>query len=274
MGFIPTSFGDLGKKAKDLLFKKYVTGAELVVYNKSTPGVTVETGANGATSGYAKVKKVLDGYGPFELELNSAGAAKGSLTLEKLADNVEVKISGDVKGSGSVEGKYKRDFFSGLLNLGFARNTTLTGAGAIGSDGLTIGGSFVLDLTAGAGDVDDFSVGIEYQQPDLTTSVLATNKLDKFQLSWFQKVSKDAVLGASFGIVPDKKERTLTVGTEYNLDPNCILKGKADSKGIVSVAVEQIVAEPRLRLGVAASFDANQNFDSSSFGINVALGDF
>jgi voltage-dependent anion channel protein 2 len=274
MGFIPAAFGDFGKKAKDLLGKKYDFGPKLTVTNKSTPGVTVETGAKGPSSGYAKVKKVLDGYGPAEVELNTNGAAKGSLTLEKLMDNVEVKISGDIKGTGNVEAKYKRDMFAGSLNLGFARNTTLSAAGSVGSDGVTVGGSCTLDLTAGAGDVDNLSLGCEYQQSDLTASLVATNNLDKIQLSWFQKVSSDTLLGASFAVIPDKDQRVLTVGTEYKVDSNCVLKGKADNNGIVSVAVEQILSSPALKLGVAASFDANQNFDSTAFGINFNFGDY
>jgi len=257
----PPKFADFGKKTKDLFKKTYEYKKELKVINKAPNGVTIETwGAydKNALTGFTKAKYADKAYGEFELEVNSASEVKGKAVSKKVSDvTVTVEGNSNAKASNvSAEGTWTRDRIVATVkaNHTCSKDTVLTAAAVFGQDGIAIGGHVNVKAEDPTNAVD-FNLGAECQQKDLTMTVVTSDKLNDITFSYFQTLKNGLQLGSSFDVKPDTSHRLFTFGGEYDVDKKTKLKFKADSTGLVASSVTHTLADPAMKLQVAAEFN-------------------
>jgi hypothetical protein len=147
---------------------------------------------------------------------------------------------------------------------------------SLGYDNLTLGGKVDVNQNA---EITDQNLGAEYVTPkgDLVASLYTEKNASFLNASFLQQVSRDQSFGALFRHeIQGKQSRTLTVGTEYVIDNETIIKLKGElPSGVVSGVVTHQLRNPRLLLGLAASFLTSNNvIAADKFGVNVTLGDF
>lgn len=187
-----------------------------------------------------------------------------------------MSVSGNAVPSATVEATYAKDFFSGTLNFGsnFAGKNVVNASGALGFDGVAVGGAAQFCLASGC--AKDYNVGAEYTQKDLTATLVTSNKGEDITTSFFQKISSTFSVGTRLNIEGEAGSRTLAVGSEYALDANTTVKKSLDSNGIVNVAVSHTLANPAAKVNVAAQFDALSSdcCKANKFGVCITLGDF
>jgi hypothetical protein len=244
--------------------------------------VTIETTAthsNGIAGNLKINHKDKDLGAEVEVNVNSAGkadATNAKITFDKLIPSGKLAVSGNASPSANVEATYGKDFFAGLLNFGtdFADKNKVCASGAIGFDGVAVGGAAAFCLKAGA--VSDYNVGAEYTQKDLTASLVTSNKGDDITTSFFQKVNNNFSLGTRLNIEGNVGTRTLAVGSEYKLDSATTLKKSLDSNGVCNVSVAHVLTNPAAKVNVAAQFDAlgSDFLKANKMGVCVSLGDF
>jgi hypothetical protein len=270
-------FKDLGKKAKDLFKKQYDYSNEIKVTSTAS-GVKIESGGsvNNGLVGYTKANWKDDYLGDVEVEANSNGLAKGQFKLKNVADGVNLTVAGAGCGLVSLETTYVQDFISATFKASHNVTKGCTGASAsavLGHDGVSVGGQVDMDV---GGSVKDYNIGAEYASKDLTAAAVTSSKGDDITVSFFQNISGRTSIGASMLVKPESGSNTYTLGTDHQLDSNTGIRAKADSNGIVGVAVSHVLADPNVKLGVSAQFDAMSSdaFKAQKFGLSMSFGEF
>lgn len=274
----PPQFKDLGKKAKDLFKKQYDYKNEMKVTSKAG-GVKIESVGLSSKSGLVGSSKAnwKDEYlGDIEVEAASSGFAKCQFKRSNVTDGVNVTVAGDAAGALSGEATYTQQSMAATAKASYNGNTGSTAVMAcatIGFDAVSVGGQVDLDAS---GSPKDYNLGAEYATKDLVAAVVTSNKADDITVSYFQKLSGSTALGASMLVQPSSGTRLYTLGTDYALDKSTGVKVKATSTGIVGTAITHTLAEPKMKVGVSAEFNAagDDAFKAQKFGISLAFGEF
>jgi len=289
-GFVPPFFGDFNKRVKDLLKKKYDFDHGIHTINKSSSGVTLKTGASfgkDGLAGYVKPEYKDKTLGEFNAEIHTGGKAEAKAKFTNLADGVTVTVSGTPDPSGKAELQYAQDAFAGSLSADVTqKNGTVRASAAIGADGLSVGAEAAskFDVKRGGERKDgesllaDFNVAMQYEGADYTAALFTENWGDKLTGSYYHSVSPSYQLGTQYEFdIAHDNARKLTVGNEYALNKDTIFKGKFDTQGNLSTAIQHNLADPRVQVGLAASFRVDskaRSVASNQFGVNFTFGDF
>lgn len=275
--FVPPLWGKLGQNVKDLFTKKYTFKNQLTLKHTAKNGVTLESGAVyvNQLNGYVKATQKSKELGTAEVNIETSGKADGKVKFDQLAKGLVLTLSGNEKPSAKVNVDYSQEYFAGSASVDTAiksLQTKVEGTAVVGFEGLSFGGQAKFDVS-GDNELEDFNAAVEYTQDDFTATVQSAEKTEKITASYFQKVSPELQVGAS---VDFGKERVLTIGDEYQLDADTTLKGKANTRGVVSAVVEHRLANPKLQFGVAASFNVLKEAPTvaGDFGLSVTFGDF
>jgi hypothetical protein len=239
--------------------------------------VTLESGGVyvNQLTGYVKVTQKSKDLGTAEVNIETSGKADGKVKFDQLAKGLVLTLSGNEKPSAKVNVDYSQEYFAGSASVDTAiksLQTKVEGTAVVGYEGLSFGGQAKFDVS-GDNELEDFNAAVEYTQDDFTATVQSAERTEKITASYFQKVSPELQVGAS---VDFGKERVLTIGDEYQLDADTTLKGKANTRGVVSAVVEHRLANPKLQFGVAASFNVLKEAPTvaGDFGLSVSFGDF
>jgi hypothetical protein len=300
--FVPPTFGSLGKSFKDLFKKRYEFDNVLKITNKTAFGLTLTTTGRvfkDKISGSTRAVYSDKSFGEAEGEVDAgSGKVWGKVTLTKLLKNAKFTVNGGfdpssrdplVKDNYSIkgEGEYRKDFIAGsgsvlLGDEGKGVSAVAEAAGVIGFDGLSVGGQIKLKLDQ-AQSISDYNVGAQYERKDFIATLLTENQGDVIRFSWFHKVSKDYNLGVELvsdefdhlSKPTDPRRRVINLASEFQLDVDTLVKGKANNFGEVSAAIEHRLSNPALVIGAAAQFKAegSSRLTPEKFGLSVSLGE-
>jgi hypothetical protein len=293
--FVPPVYGKFGKKLKDLFKKKYDFENKITTKHKTrTAGLTIEaSGVVGCTSlsGTFKGKYKDKKFGEAEAEVNTAGKAVSTAKFDQLAKGLEVNFSGGVdpcakkKGcNNKLSAEYAQEFFATTgsvdVNCGDTATAVVEATAVVGFEGLSVGGQLSFDVSPSAQKVSDFNVGAEYTREDVTFTLSTEKKGDIIRGGYFQQINRDYQVGAQLDYNPRaedaKKQRVLTICTEYQLDVDTTVKAKADSTGSVQTVISHNLQNPSLQLAMAASFNRKSAdcLSADKFGLSLTFGDY
>jgi len=281
MSFTPALFKNFGKSVKDLFdSKKYNTDKhQLVVRNKSSNGITLThtTDVNANVASELKLNYKNAAHGSAEIVGNTNGVT-GKLKLNKLQPGVEVEINAadNAKGvSADATINYVKDMVAASVGFGLLKPYEANASVAVGVDNVSVGASVKATSDAeGKLNVSDYNGAFQYEQSDLTVTVVTANKADQVNLSLNQVVSKDVVVAAqaSFNFSEGAKgNNSLTAGGSVVLDSATNLKGKLSHKGDLAVNFEHTF-RPFAKVGVVSAFNVTGS-NKAAFGVTLTLGE-
>jgi len=274
--FIPPLFKKFGQGVKDLFTEQFEYRKYAKVKTAAANGVTLEStgeAVKGDFAGNLKSTYKQADIGTFETELNTSGSAKFTVKADKLTKGLTVKASVDEKPAGKLEVDFSEEFFSTSFGVDYAKDSTaVEGAAAVGFDGLSVGGAVKYDIVGQH--LADYNSGIEYTQPDFTTTVKTTNQADRVQASYLHKVSGDLSLGGLFGYDVVTGKRLLTFGGSYKVDPTLTIKQKIDTEGTFATVLEQRISKAYAKVLISAESNLrNQSAIPEKFGLGFIFGD-
>lgn len=273
--FIPPTFGDHGKAAKDLLGKKYSFAREITLKSVARNNISLETQGESVATGFAgfvNIKYKNKEYGTWEEKFSTTGKTTYSWESDKLQDGLKVKLSGDQQPTGTVDLTYKQDNTAVTATVKTSgKATSVTAAAVVGFDGVSVGGQVSYDASSQA--VTDYNAAAEYTQPDFTVSVKTANQADDVTVSYIHKVCKDFTYGGQLGYNIASGQRTLAVGAQANVDKGVTVKAKANNAGIVTSLVEHELAN-QVTFRLTTEFDANTySTVPQKFGLGLIFGE-
>lgn len=275
--FIPPLFKRFGKGLNDLFKEQFEYKKYLKTKSATSTGVSIETTGeaqkSGDFTGALKSSYKHSDIGTFDAELSTSGSTTFKVKADKLTKGLTVLTSVDEKPNGKLEIDFAQEYYSTSLGAEVSKNTTaVDGAGVLGFDGLSVGGSVKYDVTAQA--LSDYNAGVEYTQKDFTVTVKTLQQADRVQASYLHKVSGDLTLGGLFSYDILSGKRVLTTGGEYKFDENHTSKLKADSDGIVSTVLESRIRKAGAKVLLSSEFNLrNSTTLPEKFGVGIIFGD-
>jgi len=263
------AFSDIAKLSNDLLNKDFYhqNAATLEVKSTTANGVnfkvTEKSTQEGVTSGTLEAKYTDKPNGmTITQSWNTANALESKV---ELADNIAKGLKAEVLAS-FLPGTQAKGV---KLNLHFKQSNFHTRAffdllkgpsanfdAVIGHDGFLAGAEAGYDVQKAA--ITKYSLGVGYQQPTYTASILAQSNLTVFSAAYYHKVNADVEAGAK--AVWDSKSGNavgLEVASKYRIDPLSFAKAKINDRGVAAVAYN-VLLRPGVTLGLGASFDTQK----------------
>lgn len=197
--------------------------------------------------------------GSFEAQVHSAGGPNDTnckLTLGKLIPSTSLSVSATSTPDLTVEANYQQGNITSLLTMNHndAKGAGLTVSGTFAISPVVLGAQVGVDVSSGG--LKDYGLAAQANLGDIQATIRSEKRNSNLSVSIFQPLGGGLSWGASLGLQPaDFSSRTLTLGTHYNLDKSTFVKARANTSGVVGIAVSHKLANPSLKFGVSAEFD-------------------
>lgn len=264
------AFSDIPKSANDLLNKDFyhAAAAVLEVKLKSPNGVAVTTKGtsahDGPINGSVEGKKGLSNGITVTESWNTANVLNTKVELDNtFTKGLKAELSSVFAPSSGNKGQklnltFKQPAFQtrAFFDYSAAGNLTAVVDGVVGHEGFLVGGEAGYDVQKAA--ITRYSAAVGYQTPLYSAAITATNNLNLFTASYYQKVnaavetgakaSWDAKAGSAVGI---------ELASKYKLDPLSFAKAKINDRGIASLAYNTKINQG-FTFGIGASLDTQK----------------
>jgi voltage-dependent anion channel protein 2 len=272
--FLPIpAFGDLSKAANDLINKDFYHTAQatldvkLRAPNGTNLTVKGKQGFDGVTSGSVEGKHTLKPQG---VTITQAWTTASLLdTKVELADVAAPGVKVDLQNlfnpakEGSAVQKLNLAFKNpnihsrAFINYGTAKgNIDAIVDVTAGHDGFLVGGEAGYDVQKAA--VTKYSLGLGYQTPNYTASIVGTQNLSIIAASYYQRVNASVEVGTKAGYdVNAQKASGLELASKYKLDPLSFAKVKINDRGIAALAYSTKL-NAGTTIGLGLSLDTNK----------------
>ncbi|KFY23615.1 hypothetical protein V491_02471 [Pseudogymnoascus sp. VKM F-3775] len=267
------AFSDIAKLSNDLLNKDFYHTSAATLEVKSTTANGVAFKVNGkstqekTTTGALETKYTDKPSGLTVTQTwNTANALESKIELnDNIAKGLKAEVLGNFFPSTQAKGvklnlHFKQPNFHTRAFFDLLKGPTANLDAVIGHDGFLVGAEAGYDVQKAA--VTKYSLGVGYQQPLYTASIIASNNLSVFSASYYHKVNSQVEAGAK--AIWDSKSGSnvgLEVASKYRIDPLSFTKAKINDRGIAAVSYNVLLREG-VTLGLGASFDT-QKLDSS-----------
>jgi hypothetical protein len=296
--FVPPQFSKFGKGAADLLEKRFDYKTEITVANNLQSDVNVEStvtlgsGALGDVSGKFKAKYKNRDFGEFEGEVLTKESEKkhtlsGELKFTELAKGLTVSLKGTDKPNGKVGVEYKQENVAVAASADVGKDSQVLEASAVaGFDNFSVGGSVAWN--AAKSEVTDFGFGSEFSQPDYVITVRTKSKADTLLASYYHNIATGRAnkLKTQVGVAGEwkmtaadqSKARSITIGTEHDVDETTTIKAKIDTNYQVAALFERRLTNPWVKVAASALWDgatwATGSHAPQKFGVALTFGDY
>jgi len=246
----------------------------LVLRTKTSNGITWThtTKVASNVSADLQVKYKNKAHGSFEAKTATDGSLSSKLTLDQLYPGLAVISNWEdaSKSKATVAAEYRQDTVSGSATLDFIANKADISA-AVGTDGLTVGGSISVAKDAS---VLDYNAGVEYAQSDMTVSVTTKDKTNVASLAINHAINKEVSFNAigSYSFVK-ADDKSLAVGGTAKLDNDTTLKTKLDHTGAFAAIFEHKFRS-FAKLILSSNFNLkNAKTETPKFAVSLTLGE-
>eukprot|EP01115_Flamella_aegyptia_P012466 TRINITY_DN6221_c0_g1_i1.p1 TRINITY_DN6221_c0_g1~~TRINITY_DN6221_c0_g1_i1.p1 ORF type:complete len:299 (-),score=162.15 TRINITY_DN6221_c0_g1_i1:62-958(-) len=294
----PVLFKDLGKRVNDLLTKEYPTSEKKVEWKgTSVNNVTVDTNfvqkANGSVVGTITPSYKYKPYGLNLLaEVNTGRDVKLEATVEnQLADGLKLIATAESKGNDSyatfsTEYKHPSATFTSYVDFGKNAGTTVKATSVFGAQGFFLGvsGEYFLENPEASKKDDkknalkNFQTTVAYATKEFDASVfgrlIADKDKNELGATYFHNVNSDLSIGTEvvFDTANANVKPKLTLGSQYKLNDDTVVKGKFDTEGVLGFSYAQKFSKnSKLTIGANVNTNKLNEKDSTTFGFTLTL---
>lgn len=262
---------DFNKRAKDLWkTKKFQFNRSLKVTVDKKNNINWEAEHVLKDEEVPKSKVVLkqteEGLGNLELEWGSKARPKFTLTTEELAKDSKLELCVSGGEEGSLEAEYGQENYAANLKAEYKEaNLTVEGQASVKWEKITFGAGGVLDTSDGS--LSQYNVGVRLDQDEDRTYVLRSQeKLNKLEVAFYNKVSKDSEIGAQVNIDINKGKIGAELGGSYVMDESTKLRYSVNSEANVQLAYEyKFSSNVKGYLGTTYSLTENRVTDGFGY---------
>ncbi|KAF3775911.1 Mitochondrial outer membrane protein porin [Nymphaea thermarum] len=270
----PGLYSDIGKKARDLLYKDYQTDQKITLSTYISKDVAV------TSSGTKKGDSLLADINT-QLKIRNVTTDVKMDTNRKLFTTVAVDepapglktifsfVVPDQK-SGKAELQYFHDHAWISTSIGLTANPIVKFSGVFGSSAVALGTDVAFDTATG--NFTMYNAGLSYSNADLIASLNLNDKGDTLVASYFHSVSPltSTAVGAELSHSFSNNESTLTIGTQHALDPLTLVKARLNNYGKASALIQH-QWRPKSFFTISSEVDTRAIEKSAKVGLSLAL---
>lgn len=270
----PGLYSDIGKKARDLLYKDYQSDQKFTLTTYTADGVAItSTGIKKGDAFLADVNSQLKSKNlTTDVKVDTNSNVYTTFTLDEPAPGVKAIFSfvAPDQKSGKVELQYLHEYAGISTSLGLTAKPIVNFSGVAGNHNATFGTDVSFDTASG--NFTKYNAAISYTTADLVASLMLNDKGETIKASYFHTVSplSNTVVGAEITHSFPTNENTLTIGTQHALDPLTSVKARVDNFGKAS-ALMQHEWRPRSVITISGEVDTRAIEKSAKIGLALAL---
>jgi len=280
MAFVPPSYSDLGKKARDLFSKGFNYGNyKLEAKTKTKNGVEFTTNGNsshdsGKVGGSLETKYEWSDYGlKFTEKWDTDNVLGTEITIEdQIAKGLKLSFDTSFapqsgKKSGKVKTAYKQDYINLNCDVDFDfAGPTVNGAAVVGYQGWVAGYQMAFDTSKSKLTKNNFAVG--YTASDFT---LHANVNDGKELggSVFHKVNDNLETGVQLSWASDTNATKFGIAAKHSPDGDTTYRAKVNNSSQIGLSYQQKVKDG-ITLTLSALVDA-KNFNAGGHKVGLGL---
>lgn len=288
---MPQKFCDIAKKIKDLLKKRYDYDYTFNTINKSKDGLVMSSGFamenSDKLSGSVKMEYKDETFGAVDVNIKVNGEKEDEDTklackLDKLADGLEINLECNVIPEVTVSADYEQDAFAVQAEVqtdAKFEKATLSANGAFTyNDLLSIGVSGALDVTKQ--EPKDYDLALQYKQSPHIISLATQKKFKQFLLGYHASPQDDLEVGVQVQVTEEETETGSykpvgTLGCDYMINPTTSLRGKLDTEGVLSYAIQYELSNPALKVNFGHEMKPlSGSLAATNWGFGLTVGDY
>ncbi|CAN4093624.1 unnamed protein product [Withania somnifera] len=274
MGKGPGLYSDIGKKARDLLYREYQTDHKFTITTYSPTGVAItSSGQKKGDLFLADVSTQLKNKNiTTDIKVDTNSNLLATVTVDDTAPGLKTIFSFQIpdQNSAKMELHYLHDYAGICTSVGLTANPSVNFSGVLGTNVLALGTDVSFDTKAGA--ITKCNVGLSFTNADLITSLTLNDKGDALSASYYHIVSPLTCtdVGVEMAHCFSTNENTIPVGTQHQLDPLTTVKARVNNFG-KATALIQHEWRPKSLITISGEVDTKAVDRSAKFGLALAL---
>ncbi|GFZ21587.1 voltage dependent anion channel 1 [Actinidia rufa] len=274
MGKGPGLYSDIGKKAKDLLYKDYQSDHKFILTTYTSTGVALtSSGIKKGELFLADVAAQLKNKNiTTDIKVDTNSKLFTTITVDEPTPGLKTIFSFIVpdQRSGKVELQYLHDYAGISTSIGLTATPIVNFSGVAGNNVVSLGTDIAFDTATG--NITKCNAGLSFSNADLITSLTVNDKGDSLTASYHHYVSPltNTAVGAELIHSFSSNENTLTIGTQHALDPLTTVKARLNSYGKASALIQH-EWRPKSLFTISGEVDTRAIEKSAKIGLALAL---
>ncbi|BFG26731.1 mitochondrial outer membrane protein porin of 34 kDa [Prunus yedoensis var. nudiflora] len=270
----PGLYTDIGKKARDLLYKDYQSDHKFTVTTYSPTGVAItSSGTKKGELFLADVNTQLKNKNiTTDIKVDTDSNLSTTVTVDQPAPGLKAIFSFKVpdQRSGKVELQYLHDYAGISTSVGLTPNPIVNFSGVIGTNQLALGTDLSFDTKTG--NLTKCNAGVSFSNADLIAALTLNDKGDILSASYYHNVNPlaNTAVGAEVTHRFPTNENTITLGTQHALDPLTTLKARVNNFGKASALIQH-EWRPKSFVTISGEVDTKAIEKTAKIGLALAL---
>lgn len=270
----PGLYTDIGKKARDLLYKDYQTDNKFTIMTYSPTGVAItSSGTQKGELFFADVTtQIRRDKTTTDIKVDSYSNIFATITADEvLAPGFKATMNFKIPDQSSLKAElqYMNEYAGICLGSGLGPSV-INFSGVVGSNTASIGVDVSFDNVTRS--FTKYNAGLSFSSEDLIAALTLNDKGDTLNASYYHILNPltNTFVGAEVNHSFSASENTITVGTQHSLDPLTTVKARVNNFGKASALVQH-EWRPKSLITLSGEVDTRANDKSAKFGLTVAL---
>lgn len=274
MGKGPGLYTEIGKKARDLLYKDYQSDHKLTITSCSPTGVAItSSGTKKGDIFVADVNTQLKNKNiTTDVKIDTSSNLFVTVTVDEPAPGLKSIFNFKVpdQRSGKVELQYLHDYAGISTSIGLTANPIVNFSGTIGTNVVALGTDLSFDTKSG--NFTKCNAGVSFCNADLIASLTVNDKGDAVNASYFHSVNllTNTAVGAEVTHSFSTNQNTLTLGAQHKLDPLTTVKARVNNFGKANALIQH-EWRPRSLFTISGEVDTKAVDKTAKVGLALAL---
>ncbi|KAA8533014.1 hypothetical protein F0562_032869 [Nyssa sinensis] len=274
MGKGPGLYSDIGKKARDILYKDYQSDHKFTITTYTSTGVAItSSGTKKGELFLADVNTQLKNKNiTTDIKVDTNSNLFTTITIDEPAPGLKTIFSFKVpdQKSGKVELQYLHEYAGISTSIGLTASPIVNFSGVAGNNSVSLGTDLSFDTATG--NFTKCNAGFSFSTADLIASLALNDKADTLTASYYHTVSPltNTAVGAELIHSFSSNENTLTIGTQHALDPLTMVKARVNNYGKASALIQH-EWRPKSLFTISGEVDTRAIEKSAKIGLALAL---
>lgn len=273
----PAPFSEIGKRARDLLYKDYNFD------HKFSLSIPCSTGLGLTATGLKRDKFFVgdlntlykSGNVTVDVKVNTDSNVSTKVTLNdvSLSHSKKVALSFNIPDhkSGKLDVQYLHPHAAIDSSIGLNPAPKLELSAAIGSRDISMGAEVGFDTTSAS--FSTYNAGIAFNKPDFSATLMLADKGQSLKASYIHYVDRPdgLTVAAELAHKLSSSENRFTFGTSQSIDPKTVLKTRFSDDGKAAFQCQR-AWRPNSLITLSAEYDSKKIIGSpAKFGLALSL---
>lgn len=273
----PAPFSEIGKRARDLLYKDYNFDHKFSLSIPSSTGLGLTATGLKRDQFFVGDLNTLykSGNVTVDVKVNTDSNVSTKVTLNDVSHSHSKKVAlsfniPDHK-SGKLDVQYLHPHAAIDSSIGLNPAPKLELSAAIGSKDISMGAEVGFDTTSAS--FSTYNAGIAFNKPDFSATLMLADKGQSLKASYIHYVDRPdgLTVAAELAHRLSSSENRFTFGTSQSIDPKTVLKTRFSDDGKAAFQCQR-AWRPNSLITLSAEYDSKKIIGSpAKFGLALSL---